>query len=163
MMGMRGERGVVLAVSLIILLVLTILGTAGMRTTLMQERMAGSMRELNLAFQAAEAALREGELLLEAAALPAFDGTEGYWHWAATDKPDWTASSHWSASNTRAFSGALFGVDPPRYFLEQRPAVSAPGSLEAGVPLPDAGVYRVTARAVGGTAAEVVLQVEYMR
>jgi len=43
------------------LLLLTIIGAAAMRDTNLQERMAGNMRDHNLAFQAAEAALRFAE------------------------------------------------------------------------------------------------------
>lgn len=60
------QRGVVLAVSLIMLLVITLLGVTAMQSTLLQERMAGNVREVNLAFQAAEAALRDGEKVLAA-------------------------------------------------------------------------------------------------
>ena len=60
------QRGVVLAVSLIMLLVITLLGVTAMQSTLLQERMAGNVREVNMAFQAAEAALRDGEKVLAA-------------------------------------------------------------------------------------------------
>ncbi|EWC40216.1 pilus assembly protein PilX [Pseudomonas stutzeri] len=59
--GRSSQRGAVLLVSLIMLLLLTILGAAAMRDTNLQERMAGNMRDQNLAFQAAEAALRFAE------------------------------------------------------------------------------------------------------
>ena len=55
------QRGAVLLVALIMLLLLTILGAAAMRDTNLQERMAGNMRDHDLAFQAAEAALRFAE------------------------------------------------------------------------------------------------------
>lgn len=57
----KSERGAVLLVSLIMLLLLTIIGVAAMRDTNLQERMAGNMRDRNLAFQAAEAGLRFAE------------------------------------------------------------------------------------------------------
>lgn len=59
--GARWQTGSALFVALILLLVLTMLGVQGMRSNVMQERMAGNMRERNIAFQAAEAALRLGE------------------------------------------------------------------------------------------------------
>ncbi len=55
------QRGTVLVIALILLLVLTILGVSGMRGTTMEERMAGNMRDQSLGFQAAESALRAGE------------------------------------------------------------------------------------------------------
>lgn len=59
--GPSKQRGAVLLVSLIMLLLLTIIGAAAMRDTNLQERMAGNMRDHSLAFQAAEAALRFAE------------------------------------------------------------------------------------------------------
>jgi type IV pilus assembly protein PilX len=60
------ERGMVLITSLIILLVLTLLGLASIQNTNMEERMAGNLRAENVAFQAAEAALRAGEACMTA-------------------------------------------------------------------------------------------------
>lgn len=57
----RRQGGAVLVVGLIILVILTLLGVQAMRSNVLQERMAGNMRERNLAFQAAESALRLGE------------------------------------------------------------------------------------------------------
>lgn len=57
----QAERGAVLIVALIMLLLLTIIGLSSMRGTSLQESMAGNMRDSNLALQASEAALRKGE------------------------------------------------------------------------------------------------------
>lgn len=57
----KHQRGAVLLIALIMLLLLTIIGMAGMRDTNMQEKMAGNLRDQNLAFQAAEAGLRFAE------------------------------------------------------------------------------------------------------
>ncbi|MBY6073342.1 PilX protein [Marinobacter salsuginis] len=48
------QRGAALIVSLIVLLVLTLIGVAGMNTSVMQERMAVNSQNANRAFQAAE-------------------------------------------------------------------------------------------------------------
>jgi hypothetical protein len=60
------QRGAILVTSLLLLLILTVLGVAMMKMTNMQERMAGNTRDLNLALQGAEAALRDGEERLRA-------------------------------------------------------------------------------------------------
>lgn len=52
-----------LLVVLLLLLVTTILGLASMRGALLEERMSGNLYDRSLMFQAAEAALREGEAL----------------------------------------------------------------------------------------------------
>ena len=57
----KHQQGSALLVSLIILVVMTLLGLSGMRTSVMEEKMAGNMRDSELAFQAAEAALRDAE------------------------------------------------------------------------------------------------------
>ena len=60
-LGPSKQKGAVLLVALIMLLLLTVIGVAAMRDTNLQERMAGNMRDHALAFQAAEAALRFAE------------------------------------------------------------------------------------------------------
>jgi len=55
------QRGAALVISLLILLVMTVLGVAAMGTTTLQERMANNNRQQQVAFQAAEAALRTAE------------------------------------------------------------------------------------------------------
>ena len=57
----NNQRGAILIIALIMLLVLTIIGLSSMRGTSLQESMAGNMRDSSLALQAAEAALRQGE------------------------------------------------------------------------------------------------------
>jgi type IV pilus assembly protein PilX len=54
----RRERGAVLIVSLLFLVVLTMLGITAMTGTTFEERMAGNARDAALAHHAAEAALR---------------------------------------------------------------------------------------------------------
>ena len=55
------QRGAVLIVSLLLLLVMTLLGLGASQSTRLQERMAGNQRDLELALQGSEAALRASE------------------------------------------------------------------------------------------------------
>jgi len=55
------QQGVSLLVAMIFLIVLSLLGIVSIRGVVMQERMAGNAQDWDLAFQAAEAALRDGE------------------------------------------------------------------------------------------------------
>lgn len=55
----RAQRGAVLIVSLMFLVILTMLGVTAMSGTTMEERMAGNTRDAAAALQAAEAALRD--------------------------------------------------------------------------------------------------------
>lgn len=57
----RQQRGVTLIVGLIFLVALTLLGVMAMKSAVLQERMAGGSRDHSLAFQAAEAALRDAK------------------------------------------------------------------------------------------------------
>ena len=59
------QQGAVLIISLIILLLMTLIGTTGMQVTSLEEKMAGNMRDRNLAFQAAESALSAAETYLQ--------------------------------------------------------------------------------------------------
>jgi type IV pilus assembly protein PilX len=163
-MNHRSERGAALIVSLIFLLVLTLLGVGAMRTTNMQERMAGNLRDSNLAFQAAESALREGEELLQQATLPVFSGTGGLIQRDdAAGQASFWRTYDW-AGNSMTATAVAGTADAPQYVIEELPPVPAQGgSLRFGA-LPEVAFYRVTARAVGGTVDAVsVLQVTYRR
>jgi len=61
----KHQKGAVLIVSLVMLIIMTLLGISGMNNTVMQERMAGNQRNSTLAFQAAEAALRAAEIAID--------------------------------------------------------------------------------------------------
>jgi type IV pilus assembly protein PilX len=61
----RRQRGAVLIFGLVVLLVVTMVGISGQQGTILQERMAGNMRQHNIALQAAEAALQVGLTYVE--------------------------------------------------------------------------------------------------
>lgn len=63
--SLRSQAGAVLYVALIMLILLALLGIAGMRVSGMQERMAYNYRSANLAFQNAEARVRDTECFVE--------------------------------------------------------------------------------------------------
>jgi type IV pilus assembly protein PilX len=56
---LREQQGAVLIVALLFLVILTLLGLTAMSGTTMEERMSGNSRDMNVALQAAEAALRD--------------------------------------------------------------------------------------------------------
>lgn len=58
------QRGAVLVVSMLLLLVMTLLALSMSQTTQLDERMAGNSRDYELAFQGAESALRASEAAL---------------------------------------------------------------------------------------------------
>lgn len=151
----RAHKGAVLIVSLMLLVVITILGVSGMRNTTLDERMAGNMRDLQLAFYAAESALYEAGQKLKTISLPAFNNTNGYYE---------TDSSLWESIDWDPDNGEVIEVDTtiegisqkPAYYVEEMPAIPAEGSLEAGTPN-SSQVFRITARGVGGSTTSVVI------
>lgn len=64
----RRESGISLIVVLLLLLVMTLLGLAVLRSTLLEERMSANMYDRSLAFQVAEGALRDAEKVIQTAA-----------------------------------------------------------------------------------------------
>ncbi|TQV41431.1 pilus assembly PilX family protein [Xanthomonas perforans] len=66
--GVYKQTGISLIVVLLLLLVMTLLGLAVLRSTLMEERMSANMYDRSLAFQATEGALREAEKVIQTAA-----------------------------------------------------------------------------------------------
>jgi type IV pilus assembly protein PilX len=58
------QKGAVLVISLLLLLVMTLLGLGASQSTRLQERMAGNQRDQEVALQGAEASLRAAETIL---------------------------------------------------------------------------------------------------
>lgn len=143
------QHGAVLIVSLILLLVMTLIGVFAMRDTILQERMAGNARDRDMAFQAAEGALRDAARNISSEV--AFtDPTSDSWE-ARIDQ-----GSEYDPNATGNFNLAAAA----QYVIEEHPPeppLEADGQVECCL-------YRVTTRAVGGsTEAVVVLQAEFRR
>lgn len=167
----RRERGAAMVIALVMLLVLTVLGTATSRLTLLEERMTGNTQDNRVAFQAAEAGLREGEDLLEAPVLPEFDGAGGLHQPAEPDdEPLWRTLDFASAGDASQYDGfadaeGSLNRAGAGWFIEELPRVPTSGvSLAADAAVDDVRFYRVTARGVGiAGAATVTLQTTYRR
>lgn len=170
----RRQRGMVLVVSLIILVVITLLAISAMRVTTLEERMAGNTRDRQLAFQAAEYALREAQDYLSTAVLGTFSATGGSGglfnslntapnedvYWMTTH--DWTNTAKY-ISPTRTGT-LLTGQAPPKYAIEEFPYVPCTSDSLKWPPPQPRSVYRVTARGSGRTTdADVMLQMWYDR
>ncbi|MEJ1096037.1 MULTISPECIES: PilX N-terminal domain-containing pilus assembly protein [unclassified Pseudoxanthomonas] len=67
--SLANQSGASLIVVLILLLVMTLLGLAVLRTTLLDERMSANLYDRSLSFQTAETALREAEEAIQNAHL----------------------------------------------------------------------------------------------
>lgn len=155
------QRGVTLIVALIFMIVLTLFVTAGVRSTLMQERMSGYSWEQNLAFQAAEYAAREGERIVATAVINPTDMSDncskgmckrGY-------LPDVYAKETWDdAAGVKKYTQAPTTnsawekltpalADEPKYIIEH--AGSAKCGKSEGCEGGKTELYRVVGRGVG--------------
>jgi type IV pilus assembly protein PilX len=145
------ERGSALAIALIFLLLMTLLGVSAMRSSNMQERMAGNLRDRNMAFQSAEAALRAGETwLLGIANQQAADLNDPITE--DVDNPaDWDGLDPVPTGTVAGLDGQL-AADPDFY-------VGPPSLRRVGIQLPPdfRRIYPVTARGEGGSDVSVVV------
>jgi type IV pilus assembly protein PilX len=161
------EKGAILIISLIVLTLMTLIGAAAMRSSILEEKMARNWRDRERAFQAAEAALRAGENLLRQAVLPPFDGGDGLYQPPPPEaEPYWRRGGEWWRSHGASHSGRFDDVvEPPRYIVEELPPTPAlADSLAAGRPIAYTYWYRITARGVGGSPSAVVfLRTTYQR
>jgi type IV pilus assembly protein PilX len=147
-----------LITGLIFMVVLTLIAMAAMRTTMLEERMSGNARDRDMAFQAAEAALRAGEQIVRGATLPAFASGTAYTPRIAqgTLTDYWISTHSWSTQSVAAWQ-PLGTNAAPRYVIEEMPAkAGGGGGLGIGA-VSGSGVYRVTARGVGRSANTVVI------
>ncbi len=104
-------------VVLILLLIVTLLGLASLRGTLMEERMSSNLLDRSIGFQTAEAALREGEAL--AATMPSYPSSGCSNGLCA--QPDPEAKERWLDSSFNAWrKAAAANVDTaaPEFFIE---------------------------------------------
>jgi len=161
-------------VVLILLLVMTLLGLAAMRGTLMEERMSANLLDRSLAFQAVEAALREGEELAAGKpALPANGCVAGLCSRpVATNVADsqrWLGAGFWDdGSGTWREATVQMGdlTARPRFIVELIDStLPSTGSCTTSIDVsPDAGCsgtesrYRITAHSEAADRAEVTLQ-----
>lgn len=157
----RQQSGSVLFISLMLLLMLTILGVTAMNNVTLEERMAGNLRDTELAFQASEAALRDAENWLSP--LPVRPGEctvtppsacatvwqQGMLSGLQNEDYDWwnTTGRDYLTAATGEFGGL---VRDPKYIIEYNTWV--PDSLVVGQGATTGrDYYLVTSRAEGGS------------
>lgn len=185
MNNFKSNQGVILILTLVILLSLSVLSVIGMQTMILQETMAGNMRNRSLAFQAADSALRGAEGAIQAAitagtvAAAYAAGSPGDATLAVTEAfPDLFDDGQWPSRqayngnggqfNSLVVSGQLAAV--PRFIarylgqlpvdLSQRP-LTAP-SVNTPPPVSLYDTFEIVSRGSGGTAnVRVLLQSMY--
>lgn len=185
--SLQHQRGAALMVGLIMLLLLTLIGVAGMRDTLLQEKMVGNMMDREMALQAAESALREAEGKIAAVVAPNSLAVDGIRVQNALVRPTnktesaFWQSQVWGSGNSAAYAFFLPAVKTqPRYVIEfvgkLSDGVYVGGSSASSLVIseeqdPFAGEaatgstkfdYRITARGTGLTDdSEVIVQSTY--
>lgn len=149
MNGLKQQQGAALIFAMVFLLMLTLIGVTASKVTSLEERMAGNTRERDLAFEAAEAALRDAESRLVA---PGVAGSQFRALATAVVALNANDIAYWKAFNWGT-GLALSGLNINEVAAQPVFVVERWGTTNR---------YRVTARGVGGTAdATVILQAEY--
>lgn len=153
------QQGVTLIVALIFLAMLALLGATAARNSVLEEHMAGNTRDRDLAFQAAEAALKFAESNI--GTLRTQIGTAGLIDASNCAVPNaapcylahgndagyWANTFVWDNTTSRTPAQVVQQVAAqPRFVVEKMP--NGAGTLET---------YRITARGVGATANAVVI------
>ncbi len=169
------QRGSVLIVGLIMLIIITVLGMAAIRTSTQQERMAGFLRDKNDAFQTSEIGLRGGESYVEKRQDESGNGWIDISLGGSAVPPgelSLRGNSYWDAPENylelnkvgdTSFSQVFGGIDLPRFIREKHPNIS--NSLEAGI-VKEIEVFRVSSRGVGRgdeSVTAAVIQSSYKR
>jgi Tfp pilus assembly protein PilX len=149
------QRGAVLFVALILLLVLSLLAVAAARMQTVEERIARNEDNRQIGAAAAEAALRYVEANLQSGVYQNFGNSPGLYSLTAelqTYNGSVVQSLNWSSpAQVLPYAGppltAVPTVPPPKYVIESLPPVVSKGNqLNGSKARP---VYRVTVQAVG--------------
>ena len=161
------QKGIALIISLILLLVMTLVGLSGIRMVTSQERMVSYSYDRSVAFQAAEASLRNAENSIETSGLPTpaagtacgITGTGPTLMIcgapATNSTPRWLDNSFtgWTASPT-----TVTNVVTPEYFIEYL-GDTFPCSTDPTASASICKRYRITVKADAGSGrANVMLQ-----
>ena len=178
------QSGIALVLALVFLLLLTIIGIAALNTTSLEEKMAGNVKDRNLAFQAAESALAVGEnWIYTQIGKPVFpNNSSGLYLPDSGISGDPDSVDNWNEDiwggnvvaypctpGTSSGCGTNLGKvnSQPKYIVEDMgEKAETSGSLVLSTSYKGKGttVMRVTARGTGGTdAAIVMLQSTYSR
>lgn len=169
------QRGMALLIGLVMLVVLSLLALGSIRTATLEERMTGNSEDRDIAFQIAEAALREAEEALSQPMLPAFvavgDGAAaGYYLsdppvadaryvplWLRpsgdADAPRWHASAITLDAPPAPIDRARADFIVERLDAAEEAAAGVSLQADSAVDTRERVIYRVTARAWGAASA----------
>lgn len=162
--GLR-QQGVSLVIVLVLLLVMTVLGLAVLRGTLLEERMTANLLDRSLSFQAAEAALREGEEMAATEPAPPSSGCSA----GLCAQPLPGDEDRWRQSGFNGWVDASSTVNtattPTSFFVEYMGEAPTWPGCDRQVPVPAQCLrptYRITARSSEKGRAQVLLQSNFI-
>lgn len=167
-LNQQTQRGAVLAVAMIVLMVLTLIGLVSIQATSLDAKLSGNLRDLNLAMQSTESSLREAENLIETLVNTNGFGV-GSGLYAQGTAPDPFTAGTWTGATSIVSTGNYGSVVQPRFFIE---FVGNVGGDLTGPNVTNYGggssssvsVFRVVARGTGATGtAQVILESFYGR
>lgn len=152
------QKGSALLISLVMLLLISIISVGAMQSSILQERMSSNMQDRELAFQAAEAALRDAENLILTQDLEWLEQQPFVFTVNDASRPDWSNNAFDNDGNSQSIANAIAGVSQqPEFFIETIDLVASGTSTELGVEVPDISYFKITSRGFGGTAQTVVV------
>lgn len=167
------QKGAVLVVSLIILLVLTLIGVSGARSVVLGERMTFASRDAKVAMEVAESMLRQGEAYIDGLSDTAAFGSSGWLRTAGSGPDDLLAEETWTNENSVEWSVAMGGADgnpmKGRIYIEMAGQAADDSSaadvdISAGaakINFDDTQVFKIVARGVSAAGTERVLMTFY--
>jgi type IV pilus assembly protein PilX len=169
--GLNSQRGAVLVVCMIVLLMLTLIGLSGARGVILQEKMTFASKDAQLALQVAEAALRAAEAEIDGLTGPDAGFGSGHLFASGGAPVDLLDPDNWDDA---------FELDPAltmgddnftgHYFIEQAgqlaPAAGAGAVGDGYGPVssaPPPRVFRIVARGRGLAGTERIIVTHYGR
>lgn len=169
----RRQRGMVLLVGMILLIVLTAVAAIGFRNVTMSERMAGNAVDRNVAFQASESAGKEALEVIENGTFNPGTTTGHYdpplprggdtAFWTQGEGPTIAVTAcattqpfNWKSCAASVAAPYANNARATQYVIEKVSSTSSGGSTTT--------VYRITTRSTGGSdMSEVILQTLYSK
>ncbi len=166
---MKNQQGSILVFSLVILLIMTLLSTTAMRTSILEEKIAGNNHNQKTAFQAADSALNETEQMLQTMAWQGdlatkFGREESGYYNQIRDTPNIHNSNNWNRTTT--FSAALLpGTQNAPQVTVENLGITLPLESQnySGNSERATQISRITVRATGATESAVVILQSYLR
>ena len=170
-MNTKKQSGAVLVMALLMLFVLTLIGVSSMNTTSMEEKMSGNTRNRQLAFQAAETAVRDAERYItnninNPTAQFTASGTGGLYTLGNGPSTSEAVDKNWWASTTNprmTYAGTTQDIkSAPQYTIEYLGETKQDEVSSINLPPIGAGqgsihTFRITVRGTGLTNNSVVV------